>query len=105
MGLESEIDEAGPRDVDLGNLVVGAQPLGDGFSQFARLLAGVFRQHHCGIGRHVAMGQIARRLDHDARKIRSRTKHSASRSADTLKHIGEQMLGLGKARHYALRLT
>ena len=96
MRLEREIDEAGPGDVDFGNLVVGAQPLGDGFGQFARLFPGVLGKHHCGIGRHVAMGRIARRLDNNARKIRSRTKHGASRSADTLKHVGEQMLGLGR---------
>ena len=95
----------GPATSTFGDLVVGAQPVGNRFGQFARLLAGVLGEHHCGIGRHVAMGRIARRLDNNARKIGPGTKHSGSRSTRSLKHIGKQMLGLGWARHCALRLT
>ena len=33
------------------------------------LCLGLLGEHHRGVGRHVAMGRIARRLDHDAGEI------------------------------------
>ena len=68
-GLEREIDESRAGDVDLGDQLVGAKLFGDRFGEFARLLAGILGQHHGGVGRHVAMRRIARRLDRDARLI------------------------------------
>jgi hypothetical protein len=105
MRLERKIDKSGSSDVNFGDLVVGAQFDGNGFGKFARLLPGILGEHHCGIGRHVTVRRIARRLDNDARKIHTGTEHSAGRGANALKHIGKQILGLGRARHYALRLT
>ena len=92
MGLQSEIDEAGPRDVDLRDQRLGAQRPGDGVGEFARLLTGVLRQHHGGIGRHVAVARIARRLDHDARKICVAGKR-CRRRAHAREHGGEKVLG------------
>ena len=59
-------------------LVVGAQFVGDALGQLARLLAGVLRQHHRGIGRHVAMARIARRLDYNATNLCSGPKNGRS---------------------------
>ena len=67
--LERQIDEARARHLDLRDQRVGAQLCGDRLGQLARLLAGILRQHHGGVGRHVAVGGLARRLDHDARLV------------------------------------
>ena len=51
---------------------VGAQPRGDLVGELARLGLGVLGEHHRGIGRHVAMAGIARRLHHDACEVDAR---------------------------------
>ena len=45
----------GPATSTLAMSVVGAQLLGERLGELARLLAGVLRQHHGGVGRHVAV--------------------------------------------------
>ena len=67
--LQGEIDEAGPGDIDRGNQIVMAQFFRDLFGEIAWLGLGFLGQHHRGVGRHVAMRGVARRLDHDARQI------------------------------------
>jgi hypothetical protein len=64
--LQCEIDEAGPGDLDGSHQIVGAQFFRDFIGELARLRLGVLGQHHGGVGRHVAMARVARRLDHDA---------------------------------------
>ena len=67
------------------------------FGEIARLCLGLLGQHHRGVGRHVAMGGIARRLDHDPRQVDT-VRPSAfrrERAADRVhprKHVGEKML-------------
>ena len=103
VGLERQIDEARTGDVNLGHQRFGAQCLGNGVGQFARLLAGVFRQHHRGVGRHVAVARIARRLDHDARQI-GLAGQRRGRRAHARKHGGEQVLGGFGSGHDGLRV-
>ena len=73
--LEDKVDEAGPRDVDLGNFFVGTQFLGDIFRELPRLLARVFCEHHRCVGRHISMAGIAWWFDHDAREVSSRSEN------------------------------
>ena len=61
----------GPATSTLAISVVGAQLFGDQLGQLARLLARILGQHHRGIGRHVAMAGVARRLDQHARRRRA----------------------------------
>ena len=68
-GLEREIDEARACYVDLLDQVIGTQASADRVGKLARLLAGILGQHHGGIGGHVAMRSVTRRLDHDARLV------------------------------------
>ena len=67
--MQGQIDEAGTGDVDLGDQGIVAQPRGNLFGEIARLGLCLLGQHHGGIGRHVAVAGIARRLDHHAREI------------------------------------
>ena len=97
LGLQGEIDEAGPGDLDGSHQIVGAQFFRDFIGEFARLCLRVLGEHHRGIGRHVAMGGIARRLDHDAGEIDAGGPLALGRErgADRLharQHVGEQML-------------
>src|SRR5262249_31378197 len=71
------IDEAGAGDVDLLHQIVGRKRVGDCLRELARLLARVLGEHHRGVGRHVAVGRIARRLDHDARLVDPGGQHPA----------------------------
>ena len=75
-GLEREIDEARPGDLDLGDQIVGAKLFRNRFRELARLFAGILGEHHGGIGRHVAMRRIARRLDRHARLIDAGRQHA-----------------------------
>ena len=64
--------------------------------EIARLGLGFLGQHHRGIGRHVAMRGIARRLDHDPRQIDAGgpAAFGRERAADRVharQHIGEKM--------------
>ncbi|MDT4870268.1 hypothetical protein FQZ97_1053400 [compost metagenome] len=67
--LELEVDEAWACNLGLDHVGVlgelGDQPL----SQRARVLPGRFRQHHRRVGREIAMGGVARRLDGDAGEV------------------------------------
>ena len=95
-GLQCQVDEAGTGDIDLGDQGVGAEPLGDLLGEIARLRLCLFRKHHGGVGRHVAMGGIARRLDHHAREIDALgpagfRRERAAGGAHAREHVGEQM--------------
>ena len=67
--LQGQIDEAGTGDIDLFDQVVSAQFCCDLLGKIARFCLGLLRQHHRGIGRHIAMRSIAGRFDHHARQI------------------------------------
>ena len=95
--LEREIDEARPRDLDLGDQIVGAKLRRKGLGKFARLFAGILGEHHGGVGRHVAMGRIARRLDRDARQIDAGRQDAGgdqfiARAANALEHFGKDVM-------------
>ena len=95
--LQGEIDEAGTGDLDGSHQIVGAQFFRDFIGEIARLCLGVLGEHHRGIGRHVAMAGIARRLDHDAGEIDAGGPLALGRErgADRLharQRVGEQML-------------
>ena len=97
LGLQGEIDEAGPGDLDGSDQIVGAQFFRDLVGEIARLCLGVLGEHHRGIGRHVAMAGIARRLDHDAGEIDAGGPLALGRErgADRVharEHIGKQVL-------------
>ena len=70
--VRADVDEAGPGDLDLCDarivLEVGDEQLGQGARVHARFLG----QHHGGVRGEIAMGGIARRLDHDAADIEPR---------------------------------
>ena len=70
--LQGQIDEAGTGDIDRGDEIIGAQLFRDPVGEVARLGLCLLGEHHRGIGRHVAVRGVARRLDHDARKINAR---------------------------------
>jgi hypothetical protein len=96
MRLERKVDEARSGDVYFGDEIVGAEPLGDFLSQLARLLAGVLGERHRGIGRHIAVGRIARRLDHDAGEVGVRAKQRSGRRAHASEHGGEEVQGYAR---------
>ena len=73
--LERQIDEARARHLDLVDKGVGPQAIADCISKLARLLAGILGQHHGGIGRHVAVIGIARRLDYHTRLVDAGRQH------------------------------
>ncbi len=94
--LQRQIDEAGAGDVDLGDQRVGTEPLGDLLGEVAGLCLCLFRKHHGGVGRHVAMGGIARRLDHHAREIDTLgpvgvRRERAAGGVHAREHVGEQV--------------
>jgi hypothetical protein len=99
MGLQRDIDEAGTSNIDLLDQRVGPQRGGKRVGQVARLLAGVLGQDHRGVGRHVAMRRIARRLNDHARQIGLRSQHRTRGSVDGSEHGGEQMGGRGTGCH------
>ena len=68
-GLKRQIDESRAGHVDAADKIVGAKLFRDFFGEIARLFAGILGEHHGGVGRHVAVRRIARRLDRDARLI------------------------------------
>ena len=95
--LKREIDEAWAGDLDLADQIVGAKLFRNRFREFARLLAGILGQHHGGIGRHVAMRRIARRLDRRratdrCRPATRRRQSSASFARRTRSSISAKML-------------
>ena len=94
--LQGQIDEAGAGDIDLLDQLVRAQPGCDLLGKIARFCLGFLRQHHRGIGRHVAMGSIAGRLDHHARQIGVRpsalSRKRCASGVDAREHVGEKML-------------
>jgi hypothetical protein len=101
--FQGQIDEAGTGDVDLLDQIVSAQFCCDLLGKIARFCPGILRQHHRGIGRHIAMGSIARRFDHHAREVDIRPavvcrKRRAS-GMDACEHIGEKMLGGSRTGH------
>ena len=96
LGLQRQIDEARPGDLDLGHHRLGAQFGGDLLGEIARLGLGFLGQHHRGIGRHVAMGRVLGRLHHHARQIETGGQRplGGQRLADGLnpaENEGEQM--------------
>ena len=99
----------GPAMSTFVNHRVGAKFRGQRIGQVARLFAGVLGEHHRGVGRHVAVRGIARRLDHDARKIDALRQHAVGdqrlvRREHALEHVGEQILRVvfgGHRRQFA----
>jgi hypothetical protein len=94
--LQGKIDEAGSGDIDRGNQIIRAQFGGDLFGEVARLGFRLFGQHHRSIGRHVAMGGVARRLYHDARQIDAGGPavfgcQRVAHRVHARQHIGEKM--------------
>ena len=70
--------------------IVRAQFRSDQFGEVARFGLGFFRQHHRGIGRHIAMRGVARRLDHDPRKIDVRRPSTLRRERTHRRHVRAQ---------------
>ncbi len=102
--LQSQIDEAGAGDVDGCNQIIRAQFGRDRFGEIARFCPGLLGQHHRGIGRHVAMRCITRRLDHDPRQINAGGPAAfggerAANRVDARQHVGEKMLRLAGIDH------
>ena len=73
----------GPGDLGLGHLGTLAELGRDLLGEIARLEAGVLGQRHRGVGGEIAVARLARRLDHDARKIGRRGKAPALASVVT----------------------
>ena len=95
--FQGQVDEAGTGDVDRCNQIVRAQLGRDRLGEIARFCLGLLGQHHRGIGRHVAMRRITRRLDHDPREIDTGgpAAFGGERGAnrvDAREHVGEKML-------------
>jgi hypothetical protein len=95
--LERQIDEARPGHLDLGDQRVGAQLFGNRLGELARLLACILRQHHGGIGGHVAVRGVARRLDDDAGLVDAGGQQTVRDqrgvgSAHLVQHGGENIL-------------
>ena len=94
--LQGEVDEPWTGDVDRSDQIVRAQFRRDRLGEIARFGPRLLRQYHRGIGRHVAMGGVARRLDHHAREIDA-GRPSALRGERVAhrmharQHVGEQM--------------
>ncbi len=95
-GFQGQVDEAGTGHLDRRNQVVGAQLGRNGVGEITRLGLGFLGQHHGGIGRHVAMARVLRRLDHHAREVGARRqralggKHAADR-VHARQHVGENV--------------
>lgn len=70
---ETDVDEAGTRDRDIGDVGILFQLGDDDIGQRARVGSERFCQHHCGIGRDIAMARVTRRLDGDAAEIELRS--------------------------------
>ena len=68
---QADVDEARPGDGNVGNFRILPQLLDDQVREGARIHAQGLGKHHRRIGRDVAMACIARRLDIDAREIKS----------------------------------
>jgi hypothetical protein len=58
-----------PGDLGRRHLMMGDQLRHEQFGQVARLHPSGLGQHHRSIGRQIAMSGIARRFDHNARRI------------------------------------
>ena len=65
----SQVDEARPRRLGVGDRFVGADAPRQFLGDVARLALGRVGEHQGGVGRHLAMGRIARRLDRDRVQI------------------------------------
>ncbi len=95
-GFQGQVDEAGTGHLHHRDQVVGAQLRREGLGEIARLGLGFLGQHHSGIGRHVAMARILRRLDHHAREVGARGQRAlgGKRAADRVharQHVGENV--------------
>lgn len=55
---ETDVDEAGTRDRDIGDVSIFLELGDDDVGQRARVGSEHFCQHHCGIGRHIAMRRL-----------------------------------------------
>ena len=101
-GREPEIDEAGAGDLDLGDarivLQIGDEKLGQGARVHARLLG----QHHGGVRGEIAVGGVARRLDHDAADIEPRW--DLARLGQPAKRIRDPLLKQPENVHGTLSL-
>ena len=71
-GCKAQVQKARPRHLGRGDARIGGKAGGQRIGDVAGLLAGGLGQHHGGVGGHVAMGGIARRLDRDCGGIKAR---------------------------------
>jgi hypothetical protein len=62
-GRETEVEEAGPGDLDRGDVVVDRQRLGQCLRDRARVAARRLRQQQCRVSREIAMAAILRTFD------------------------------------------
>jgi hypothetical protein len=94
--LQGEIDEAGTGNIDGGDQIVRPQPGGDPFGEIAGFCPNLPGQHHRGVGGHITVRRIARRLDHDARQVNAcgpsaLGRERAANRVHAGKHVGEKM--------------
>jgi hypothetical protein len=80
--LEAEIDEAGPRDVDGLDIVVGPDTGHDGCRQFTRVGARCLGEAHCDVTCKIAVADVARSLHR-------RLDRQAGNGVCEFRHIGE----------------
>ena len=73
---QPQVDEPRPRDADFDDVGQGFQLGRDQSGKRARVGPGSLGEHHRGIGREVAMGSIARRLDRDRLAIEPRRERA-----------------------------
>ncbi len=90
LACQGQVDEARTGDRDVFQQRIALECRGNRFRQIPRLLAGLLRQDHGGIGRHVAVGRIARRLDQHARAVEYRAEGRLPRSIARARHARDQ---------------
>ena len=95
IGFRVRLMKPGPA-IDFLDQIVATQARCDPLGQFARLRPCLLGKHHRGIGRHVAVRGVARRLDDDSGHIDAGgpAAFGAERGAnrlDTREHVGKQM--------------
>jgi hypothetical protein len=70
---KAQVDEAGTGDLNGRDIAIAPESCRDLLCQRARIFPDRLRQDHRGIGRQIAMGRVARRLDGDAAQIKYAT--------------------------------
>ena len=62
---------------------------GNAFGKLARLLAGILRKNHRGVGGHIAMCRVTRRLNDNPGNVRAGAEHGGRRRLHGSKHRPE----------------